>query len=347
MTGTSADDLAASWYARLAGGCADPAQQRAFEQWYDADACHREAWERVERAAQRADEFALTPEARAMVAQALAQPARDAPVAGEHAVASENRFAASDLSERGRSRNLVLASLVGVVLALGAGAYVFNKSPLAADGNAANAVVLASGAADAPRQFTLEDGSQVTLDAASQVRVAAGSGGRTLELLRGQAFFSVAKDRAHPFTVTSNGYRVTALGTRFDVDLRDGGVDVGLVEGSVRVEALQGKRSWLLEPGMLLSIRGNAARIIDGAADDARGWIDGFISFDDAPLGEVVAKLNRHLDHRLVLDPVLESRTFSGVVRTDSDAALIEALKAYGIARVGSKDARQTVLVPY
>lgn len=330
MTGRTADDAAAAWYARLSSDLVDGTDHTAFEAWYEAAPGNREAWLRLERAAQKADEFALTDEARAMVAEALATPARDR--------------APADEQGRAKGRRLAFASLGAAVLAFGAIGWQLG---LFTGTSPADGQVFATDLAEAPRDVTLEDGSRVTLDSASQIKVAAGSGGRTLELAQGQAFFRVAKDAAHPFTVTSGGYRVTALGTQFDVDTRDGGLDVGLVEGRVSVEALDGGKNWILEPGMLLTIRGGTGQVAEGRAEDSRSWIDGFISFDDAPLGEVVARLNRHLTHRLVLDPALEKRSFSGVVRTDSDDALIEALRVYGIARVGRSDDKETVLVPY
>ncbi|WP_084592200.1 FecR family protein [Novosphingobium sp. MBES04] len=354
MTGTCVNDAAASWYARLSSDHMEPSERAAFEAWYASDSAHRMAWDRVERAAQLADEAALSEEARLLVADALAAPAR-----GEGQDDGEDE--AADWIEAARTygeepqappergaRRLVLASLLAAVLGIGTLTFLAYQGGIGGSAGAPEARILATSRGEASRAFTLEDGSEVTLDAASKVRVLPGTAGRTLELTQGQAYFRVAKDAAHPFTVTSGGYRVTALGTEFDVDLRGDGLDVGLVEGRVKVEALgQREHSWTLEPGMVLSIRGDDAQLIEGQASDTRSWMDGRISFDNAPLGDVVARLNRHLAHRLVLDPALEDRVFSGVVRTDDPAALIEALEAYQIARPDVDADGETRLVPY
>lgn len=355
MTGTCVNDAAASWYTRLSSDHVEPSERAAFEAWYAADPAHRMAWDRVERAAQLADEAALSKEARLLVAEALAAPARgdvqddDEDDAADWIEAARTYGEGRQATPERGARRLVLASLLAAVLGIGTLTFLAYQGGIGGGGaKAPEARVLATSRGEAPQAFTLEDGSEVTLDAASKVRVLPGTAGRTLELAEGQAYFRVTKDAAHPFTVTSGGYRVTALGTEFDVDLRGDGLDVGLVEGRVKVEAVaQSDHSWTLEPGMVLSIRGDDAQLVEGQASDTRSWMDGRISFDNAPLGDVVARFNRHLAHRLVLDPALEGRVFSGVVRTDDPAALIEALEAYQIARSDTGADGETRLVPY
>src|SRR5437879_5543547 len=67
------------------------------------------------------------------------------------------------------------------------------------------------------RSIALPDGSLFQLNARSSVRVRFTSHERALELLEGQALFRVAKDPARPFIVASDGARVRAVGTQFDV----------------------------------------------------------------------------------------------------------------------------------
>jgi transmembrane sensor len=83
---------------------------------------------------------------------------------------------------------------------------------------------------------TLRDGSQVTLDTQSELEVAFTKEERRVRLKRGQAFFEVAKDKAHPFVVEVNNRRLVAVGTAFDVRLDEGQIRVTMVEGVVRVE---------------------------------------------------------------------------------------------------------------
>jgi transmembrane sensor len=85
------------------------------------------------------------------------------------------------------------------------------------------------------RTVTLEDGSVVTLDAQSRVRVRYTDGERRVILEEGQARFAVAKDPLRPFRVHAREQTVVALGTQFDVELVTGAVLVTLIDGHVAV----------------------------------------------------------------------------------------------------------------
>ncbi|WP_214986117.1 FecR family protein [Tenacibaculum dicentrarchi] len=66
------------------------------------------------------------------------------------------------------------------------------------------------------KEVTLSDGSVVWLNASSKISYKEGSP-RTIRL-EGEAFFEVAKDKKHPFTVeTSDNVIVKALGTSFNI----------------------------------------------------------------------------------------------------------------------------------
>lgn len=85
------------------------------------------------------------------------------------------------------------------------------------------------------RALTLEDGSVVTLDARSRVRVRYEQDQRLISLERGQALFDVAKDPTRPFRVRVGDQTVVALGTQFNVDLVGGNILVSMIEGHVAV----------------------------------------------------------------------------------------------------------------
>ena len=68
------------------------------------------------------------------------------------------------------------------------------------------------------RQFTLSDGTVVTLNAQSEFRYPSIFNTATREVyLNGEAFFQVAKDRKHPFIVHANKMKIRVLGTEFNV----------------------------------------------------------------------------------------------------------------------------------
>jgi transmembrane sensor len=85
------------------------------------------------------------------------------------------------------------------------------------------------------RSIVLADGSVVRLDARSAVRVELLEHERRVELLAGQAVFSVAKDQRRPFVVSSNNTQVRAVGTEFNVHKMRSRMTVTVLEGKVAV----------------------------------------------------------------------------------------------------------------
>src|SRR3546814_13229123 len=79
--------------------------------------------------------------------------------------------------------------------------------------------------------------SSVTLDTGSAIAVNYGDGRRGVRLLAGRAWFDVAHDERHPFTVSAADARVRVTGTAFDVGLDDDSIDVTLDRKSTRLNS--------------------------------------------------------------------------------------------------------------
>jgi transmembrane sensor len=73
----------------------------------------------------------------------------------------------------------------------------------------------------------MTDGSRVTLNTDSAIRVQLTNSTRQIQLDRGEAFFEVAKDSHRPFIVSAGTKRVIAVGTKFAV--RRNGDDIQIV----------------------------------------------------------------------------------------------------------------------
>lgn len=173
---------------------------------------------------------------------------------------------------------------------------------------------------------TLEDGSRVTLDTASRVRLAYSARERRLILLAGQARFDVAKHQPRPFIVEAAGQQVTAHGTAFDVRLERAETRVALIEGRVTV-AGRG-RAVAMQPGELLvaGARGMALKRDPGAVAAITSWNEGLVVAQNQPLGQVVAEMNRYARHPLrVAGPAAAIRV-SGAFRAGATESFAEAL---------------------
>ena len=87
------------------------------------------------------------------------------------------------------------------------------------------------------RVIPLADGSSLSLDTDSRVRVRFTDRQRRIDLVEGQALFNVEHDAGRPFVVYAGKTRVTAVGTVFDVRRAGEEVRVTLVSGAIDVQS--------------------------------------------------------------------------------------------------------------
>jgi len=155
--------------------------------------------------------------------------------------------------------------------------------------------------------ITLPDGSQIELNTDTSVRVAEAALHRNVVLDRGEAFFQIKHDAAHPFIVTAENSRVVDLGTKFTVRAETGRVEVALVEGRARIEPLEGNtrgRIATLAPGDVAVAEKDSLHVrtlpTRDLADDL-GWRRGVLIFRRTTLSEAAAQFNRYNTHKLIV----------------------------------------------
>lgn len=180
---------------------------------------------------------------------------------------------------------------------------------------------------------TLPDGSRLTLDTNSRVRVAYGRAERRLILDRGQALFEVAKRQDRPFVVIAGEQRVVAHGTQFDVRVGPGVAQVALIEGKVTVADARAPAG----AGMAMAVddvltatpRGISVRHVPGGALAMASWSEGRLVFSDRTLASAVAEMNRYgVQPIRIVDPRAGALRVSGSFRTGEIVPFVEALEA-------------------
>lgn len=143
--------------------------------------------------------------------------------------------------------------------------------------------------------FILSDGTHVWLNGGSHIEYPSRfDGGERAVRLTGEAYFSVAKDAAHPFIIRSGRMETRVLGTQLNVCDYDGRPSaVTLVTGSAEVSSNKNMQSYVrLRPGQNAELErdGNIkVRNVDTSLYTA--WKDGFFSFDDITLGETIRRI--------------------------------------------------------
>jgi transmembrane sensor len=341
----STADTAATWFARQRSGPWSEAEAAQFAEWLKAEPAHSKAWMEYGRLWGRFE-----------------------------AVRDEPRVLAIRENARRRARRRVLlrrawgtGGAVAATLVVATFAFWVINGPLSAYHRKAT---MTQGSVEKPPEspllriaatgvgerslLVLPDGSRVTLNTASAVSTDYSGRERRVTLVRGQAFFDVAKDPSRPFVVVAGSREVIAVGTAFDVRLTGRQVKVTLVEGKVRVVAVPrdipasaGVVSPVnLDAGSMLTVRSDGADRIDHL-DTARAtsWRTGKLVFDGERLADVVAEMNRYSREQLVIgDQALEDRKVSGVFDSTGGRAVARALEAYGLARASEQSADTIVL---
>lgn len=281
---------AIAWLVRLQSG--DSKDHPAFEAWYAQDPRHAEIYDDVLANWDKMAAAAHTPAARAR---------RSGGTRGPWIIA----FSA------------LAAAVAAAVLLLPAGIW---QQPGLSDAEGRERVQFASAAGET-RTVRLPDGSQAILDVSSRLSLDFSSTERSMRLDRGRARFTVAHGDDRPFVVWAGQAKVIAHGTIFDVGFVGEKVLVSLLEGVVEVQGASGaavsgaRASRILEPGQKLIVAGSspAATPEPVRPADVRWTPNAMLSFEDVPLEEVIAAVNRFNDLSVALaDPALGKLRFSG-----------------------------------
>lgn len=184
------------------------------------------------------------------------------------------------------------------------------------------------------RSVALNDGSVVTLNTQSEIRVDFSEHERNIHLDSGQATFAVAHDSARPFRVHVDGGVIEAIGTKFDVRRLGDRTRVAVIEGRVRI------RSSLANPAPAqLSAGEGATLLVAGAVTPPSqvdipqvvAWQQRRLVFVDEPLSNIVDEFHRYTRVRLRVEgEAIGARRYSGVWDADRPDKLLSYLSTYG-----------------
>ncbi|MFP1683821.1 FecR family protein [Alloalcanivorax sp. C16-1] len=173
--------------------------------------------------------------------------------------------------------------------------------------------------------INLDDGSRLTLDTGSAVRLDLNADLRRVHLLRGRVFARVAKDPHRPFQIVTRHGTAEALGTEYSVQLVDNATRVAVKESSVRVTpAGHPSAARVLRAGQGATLTRRAVSPPAPLPPGDFEWRRGRLVFNDAPLDRVLDRLGAHRSGLLLASPSLPAGLhFTGVLPADdSDRAL-------------------------
>ncbi|EOR93861.1 putative anti-sigma factor [Arcticibacter svalbardensis MN12-7] len=215
----------------------------------------------------------------------------------------------------------VACSICAIFLIAGLYFYTKNTSATRIE-ETMNAVTTKNGEV---KQITLDDGTHIWLNSATLIRVPASfkkSKNRIVYLDKGEAFFDVKHDPAHPFSVVSGNLETKDIGTSFSIRAYhpDREYRVGVASGIVDVYSIDGsgKRSPLsrgISQGQVLLYKPISKKVTLTEKNLAlmNSWkTDGSIYFDAMNLVQIGEELERHFNIKVIIsDPELDTNTYN------------------------------------
>jgi len=173
-------------------------------------------------------------------------------------------------------------------------------------------------------QITLYDGTKVWLNSGTKFRYPVVFSRKSRDVyMEGEAYFDVAKDPNHPFTVSSGQLKINVLGTHFDVCAYpdDNEFSATLNEGSVNAVNTTTDKGLKLIPGeqLILNRKTNGMKLVKVDTDLYTSWKEGMLKFENAPFDELIKKMERWYDVDIKVEPSVSTKGhYTMTIKTES-----------------------------
>jgi transmembrane sensor len=286
-------DEAAQWMALLQSGDVSLGERAAFEAWRTADPRHQQIIEQMGGGLN----LLRNPNLRAVPRNSLLH--------SLNAPSSRRRFISGSLSVLGVA---VLAGLLG---------RRYGWLPEAGE--------LSTGTGER-RDFALQDGSALTLNARSRVLPLFDSLQRLLALRSGELLVDVAKDPSRPFVVETEHGRIRALGTKFLVQHNDDSTRLVMLHSQVEVVTASGARQ-VVEAGESLLFNDLGILSLQRSNGHETAWTQGRLEIRDRPLSEVIDSLRRYRRGIVHVSAEVADLRLSGLYPLDDSDRTLQLLE--------------------
>ncbi len=196
--------------------------------------------------------------------------------------------------------------------------------------------------------FTLSDGTKVTLDAGSIFYYPEKFDGSSREVvLKGEGFFEVSHNPEKPFIVHAGYAQVKVLGTKFNVRAwpESENIRVAVTEGKVSLESVEKEKeenSVIITKGQfsVLPESGIPSKPAPIEISSKPGWKNNDIYFKDTRMLEILKQLERWYGVKFIIDENLANDRLTIHIQkmsVDSIVELISALTDLKYEKSGNK----------
>ena len=190
------------------------------------------------------------------------------------------------------------------------------------------------------RQFdlVLSDGTKVKLNSGSSIKypVRFLKGQDRKVFLKGEAYFDVTTDKAHPFIVNADEMNIRVLGTQFNLSFypEDEDISTVLVEGAVVLYKegadINTNTSSQLVPGQMAEWNkiNNTMTVKEVDTNIYTAWKDGYLLFKASSFYSIRSKLERHFNITIEdRSGRLANQIYTATFRNETIEEILEAFK--------------------
>ncbi|WP_286232508.1 FecR family protein [Thalassotalea sediminis] len=172
------------------------------------------------------------------------------------------------------------------------------------------------------RIVRLSDDSTIAIASGSAISVNYTETKRSIELLKGEALFTVSKNKIKPFVVTYKGRIAQALGTAFNVKESQGDMHVQVLEGTVKVASIANsnlsKKILTAGQGISVNQNGSMSDVSRHTNSTQMGWQKGRLSYVNVALSSVVYDISRYVPlHIYIQDKSVADMRFTGNIKLE------------------------------
>ena len=339
------EQAAAAWLVRRDREEWNNADQAKLHAWLSASTAHRVAFIRLQAAWQQADRLKALAAGTTKNGTLLPghRPGRLQPAKSEAPLSRHENLDGGVVARHNRRPRVPVPRMLGASVAAVclAAAIVVGWIAWSHQGTSYRTAIGGISA------ISMKDGSTVTLNTNSDIRVALNETERRVDLERGEAFFEVAKDPNRPFIVRIGDQRVIAVGTKFSVRREPNHVRVIVTEGRVRVEHSEPHQpadAALISAGGVAVAGAAGVLVQDKSLSDAEerlSWRQGIVVFRETLLSDAVAEFNRYNTRQIYIeDPALGSMRIGGHFRTHNAEGFVRLLAEAFPIRVEDNESR-------
>ncbi|MDP5032780.1 MAG: FecR domain-containing protein [Paraglaciecola sp.] len=193
--------------------------------------------------------------------------------------------------------------------------------------------------------FYLQDKTKVVLNTNTQVKVTYTDKQRLFELVKGELHVTVAHNTKQPLSVYAGGKIIQAVGTAFNVQLQDTGVELIVTDGKVLVAdqsfdnstplTQQSVRlshaSLAVSKGEKVELSAQQPQILQLKTSEIEvdlSWQKGELIFRGESLADALKEISRYTPyHFKVADEQLKTLQIAGLFRTNDIEGLLTALE--------------------